>query len=289
MKILFLQGFIHHKNKYALSQYKNIQYFSISQVSDLDKLDLSQYDCIYSPSIPINAAKYPNIKFIFGPHFSVFPDKNQMAIIRSENAIYSQPSEWAAQVWCDSPYCQDIQIKQIPFAVDINRFCEMHPINKRNQVFIYYKNRNPDEIKFVFNILQKRGIGGKVFQYGNYNEAEYLSYLQQSKYGIWIDAHESQGFALEEALSCCVPLLVWNVQSMNQEYRSTYPDIKATTVPYWDDRCGEVFYNADEFESKLELFLSKLGTYSPRDYIIENLSSEVCEKHLVKAIQEIGK
>jgi hypothetical protein len=60
-------------------------------------------------------------------------------------------------------------------------------------------------------------------------------------------------------------------------------------VPYWDDRCGEVFYNADEFESKLELFLSKLGTYSPRDYIIENLSSEVCEKHLVKAIQEIGK
>jgi hypothetical protein len=255
----------------------------------LDKLDLSQYDCIYSPSIPINAAKYPNIKFIFGPHFSVFPDKNQMAIIRSENAIYSQPSEWAAQVWCDSPYCQDIQIKQIPFAVDINRFCEMHPINKRNQVFIYYKNRNPDEIKFVFNILQKRGIGGKVFQYGNYNEAEYLSYLQQSKYGIWIDAHESQGFALEEALSCCVPLLVWNVQSMNQEYRSTYPDIKATTVPYWDDRCGEVFYNADEFESKLELFLSKLGTYSPRDYIIENLSSEVCEKHLVKAIQEIGK
>ena len=50
----------------------------------------------------------------------------------------------------------------------------------------------------------------------------FFNYLQNSKYGIWLDAHESQGFALQEALSCNVPLLVWNISSMNQEYNSTY-------------------------------------------------------------------
>ena len=290
MKILFLKGpgGIHHKNEYALSQYKNIQFYKINSMEDLDNLDLSQYDCVYSPSTPINASKYPGIKFIFGPHFSVFPDEHQMAIIKAPNAIYIQPSEWAAQVWRNSPYCAGIPIKPVSYAVDIDRFREVRPIQERNQVFVYYKSRNPVEIQFVLNILQKHGIGGKVFQYGKYTETEYLSYLQYSKCGIWVGRHESQGFAVEEALSMNVPLLVWDVKSMNQEYGFNYADIPATVIPYWDDRCGEVFYEGSEFESKLELFLSKLETYRPRDYIVEQLSPEACEKQLIKTIKEIG-
>ena len=289
MKILFFKGLgIHHKNEYALSQYKNIQFYPIGQISDLDQFDLSQYDCVYSPSTPIRSSKYPGIKFIFGPHFSVFPDEHQMDIIRAPNAIYSQPSEWVVQLWRNSPYCKGMTIKPIPFAVDINRFCEVRPANERNQVFVYYKSRNPNEIQFVLNILQKYGIGCKLFQYGKYIETEYLTYLQHSKYGIWVGRHESQGFAVEEALSVNVPLLVWDVKSMNQEYGFNYADIPATVLPYWDDRCGEVFYEGGEFESKLRIFLSKLDTYRPRDYIVEHLSPDVCENHLIKTIKEIG-
>ena len=61
-----------------------------------------------------------------------------------------------------------------------------------------------------------------------YPEEEYIKYLQESKYGIWLGAHESQGFALEEALAINVPLLVWNVKYMSQEVRSNYKDIFAT-------------------------------------------------------------
>lgn len=288
MKIIYLQSGMHHKNQHALTNYKNIQLFFINKPDDLDKIDLSQYDCVYSPSTPINASKYPSIKFIFGPHFNVFPDERQMNIIRAPNAVYIQPSEWAAQVWRNSSYCVGIPIVLMPFSVDIDRFCAIRPPDERTQVFVYYKGRAPNDIYFVLSVLEKRGVKGKVFQYGKYNESEYLTYLQQSRYGIWIDAHESQGFALEEALSCNVPLLVWNVKSMNQEYGQNYPDIPASTIPYWDGRCGEMFYNAGEFESTLDLFLSKLDTYSPRDYIVENLSPSICEKHLIKTIQEIG-
>lgn len=288
MKILFLNTYIHHKNEQALYRCKNISFYKIAKADDLDKIDLSQYDCVYSPSTPINASKYPNIKFIFGPHFSVFPDERQMNMIRAPNTIYIQPSEWASQVWRNSSYCVGIPIESMPFCVDIDRFCVIRPPDERTHVFVYYKNRAPNDIYFILSMLEKHGIRGKVFQYGKYNEYEYLAYLQQSRYGIWVDAHESQGFALEEALSCNVPLLVWNIKSMNQEYGSSYPDIPASTIPYWDSRCGEVFYQSNEFESTLDLFLSKIDTYSPREYIVENLSPEICEKKLIKTIQEFG-
>ena len=59
-----------------------------------------------------------------------------------------------------------------------------------------------------------------------YNETDYINYLKECKYGIWVDAHESQGFALEEALSLDVPLLVWNIKSLNQEYDALLKRIK---------------------------------------------------------------
>ena len=99
-----------------------------------------------------------------------------------------------------------------------------------------------------------------------------------------MDAHESQGFALQESLSCNVPLLVWNIKSMNQEYGQNYDDIPATTIPYWDERCGEYFYKIEELEDKFNLFLSKIELYKPREYILDNLSFEVCEQKLLNIL-----
>ena len=112
--------------------------------------------------------------------------------------------------------------------------------------------------------------------------------MKNSKFGIWIDAHESQGFALQEALSCNVPLLVWNISSMADEHNSNYPrHFVATTTPYWDERCGEQFYNVNDFHAKLNLFLSKLDGYKPREYILENMSFEKCEETFIENVNNI--
>ncbi len=99
--------------------------------------------------------------------------------------------------------------------------------------------------------------------------------------------HESQGFALEEALSCNIPLLVWNTQYMCQEHGSNYEKIHVLLFPYWDERCGEYFYQQEEFVKKYEEFLSKLDTYQPRQYILENLSMEKCAERWNKLILEL--
>ena len=285
MKILYLQNGMHHKNHHALTQYKNIQLHTINRPEDLDYIDLTQFDCVYSPATPINAHKYPATKFIFGPHFSVFPVEHQMNVIKSPNAIYIQPSEWAAQVWKDNVLCKNIRIETVPFAVDIDKF---HNSSKeKTHVFVYYKRRLPDEFNFVANTLKNLNIDFVFFNYGNYSESDYLDVLQKSKFGIILDAHESQGFAIEEALACNVPLLVWNVMSMNQEFKSKYSNISATTIPYWDERCGEFFYKKDEFIETFQRFLSKLNTYNPREFILETLTEYICEKKLIEIVEKM--
>lgn len=269
MNLLLIDIHLHIKNKIALFQYQ----FNITCIyhTNLNEIDLSKYDIVYSPHLPINVSLYPNTKFIFGPHFSVLPEKDKLDLIVGPNSTYIMPSDWVCDLWKSFNY--PITIKSIPFGVDTNKF---KPINTDSQeVFIYYKRRKPEELLFIQHAL--RNIHYKLFNYTeNYDEQSYLDCLQHAKYGIIIDASESQGFAIEEALSCNVPLLVWNVSSLNQTYGIQYDDYSATSIPYWDCRCGEFFYHQDEFEMMYKIFLNKLHLYKPRQYILDHLSIDKC-------------
>ena len=258
MKILFIQSTIHHKNLNFILNCKNIQFTIINSVNEINNYDLSTFDAVYSPCEPIDVSEYPNTKFIFGPHFSVFPDLNQMNIIKGDNSIYIQPSKWVVDLWYNSPICKDTKIIPFAFGVDTDKFNSNKHISEREKVFIYFKNRDPNDLKLVEDFLHNKNYDYQIFSYRNrYNEEDYLNYLNQSKFGIWVGGHESQGFALEEALSCNVPLLVWNVNSMKQEYGSNYNDFFATSISYWDERCGEYFYNSNDLENIYNIFISK--------------------------------
>lgn len=248
--------------------------------------DIENYDIIYSPNNPINANLYCNKKFIFGPHFSVFLDRKILSINNiHKKSVYIQPSNWARDVWINKDANNFLPIKTFPFPVDIEKFKSLDICNKENEVFIYFKRRKPDELQFIQNFLDQKNIKYKIFDYiKRYNEDDYLNTLQRAKYGIILDAHESQGFAIEEALSSNVPLLVWNVRFMSQEYGSRYENIPATTIPYWDERCGEYFYQQNEFEETYNKFISKIETYKPREYIIENLSPKKCAENFLELI-----
>jgi len=275
MKILIYTTIFHHKNKNGLEKILNSLKLEYKYGNIIEN-----YDIIYSPCIPIDTSKYPNKKFIFGPHFSIFPDNklNQINNIY-KNSILIIPSEWTLKLW-NNPY---IPVKLFPFPVNIDKFSLTE--TKKEKVFIYFKRRNPNELKYIENFLKNKNIQYTIFNYvKKYKEQDYITTLQQSKYGIWLGAHESQGFALQEALSCNVPLLVWNVKNINQEYGFNYPSIPATTIPYWDNRCGEFFYEQKDFLKTYDKFISNLNSYKPREYILENLSVEKCAENFMKLI-----
>ena len=289
MKILILSSSFHTKNKNGLiSVLNDLQYeYHFGNINDIPN-----YDVIYSPDYPLDPSNYPSKKFIFGPHFSVFPD-NKINIINNKhnNAIYIHPSKWAADVWINMGV-KHIPVKFMPFAINTKIFAPSSHESEtnRNSVFIYFKGRKIDELNFLKKILNQKNIEYKIFDYrSKYPEEEYINYLKKSKYGIWLGRHESQGFALEEALSTNIPLLVWDVTSMNQEEGYNYPDIFGTVIPYWDDRCGEFFYEKKDFECKYVEFINKLNTYEPRQFILENLSVKKCGEYLKELIDNISK
>jgi len=293
MKVLLLNKFFHKKNLHAFVNYKSIDCDIINTENEFYNTDLTPYDIIYSPSTPLPVKKYPYKKFIFGPHFDVFPDEFKMQMIEGKNSVYIQPSQWAVDTWKKNfIFTHNITILPMPFGVDTEEFSPTLSNKERTEVFIYFKRRNPDELYFLADKLNEKKIRFHFFEYGNYNEDDYKMILNNSKYGIWLGTHESQGFALEEALSCDVPLFVWEAVSMNQEYGKEYDNnynYPATTTPYWDSRCGNLFFSTNEFDKKFSDFLKKVenNEYSPRSYMVENLSIVECEKKFLQICDSI--
>jgi hypothetical protein len=307
---ILLVGWLHHKNLNALMKYKGIEVTNVNTLPDL----LDSFDLVYCPSSCVDVSLYPGVHFVFGPHLSIFPDASQLKLIRG--SVYLQPSSWVLDFWKGYDCCKDIRLRVLPFGVDTELFrplTDLHLFSfktpalravmsgegdadcassmrngvKKDNVFIYFKRRKPQELLFVENILNFYNVPYRIFAYGSYSEVEYIEYLKGAKYGIWLDAHESQGFALEEALSMNVPLLVWNIRVMSQEYGSSYPHIVATTIPYWDDSCGEVVYDWEDFTKVYSVFLSKLDSYRPREFVIKGLSVDVCSERFLDLVREV--
>ena len=73
---------------------------------------------------------------------------------------------------------------------------------------------------------------------------------------------------------------------MNKETNSNYHPIPCTSIPYWNQQCGEYFHHYHELASTFQTFQTKLEAkeYSPRQYIMDNLSVEKCAERFMVLI-----
>ena len=275
MKIFIYNTSFHFKNKNFIEYFINKYHTRVNNINDAD--------IIYSPDKYIDIHLYPTKKFIFGPHFSVFPNQvvSKFNNIHN-NAIYIQPSQPSVDTWQKEFNFKALPMKATAFGVDTQRFIG-NDKSTRNNIVVYYKSRDPKEIDVLIKFLNFKNLKYKIFSYQQkYSEEDFLSYIKTCKYGIVLGRHESQGFAIEEMLSCDVPLLVWGVTLRKQEYpyRNEYIHIKSnvSTVPYWSSECGELFYNYTELENSYNKFISNIEKYKPRQFILDNLSIEACSK-----------
>ena len=158
---------------------------------------------------------------------------------------------------------------------------------------VYIKRRHPAIVSHVCDFLRGKGITTlHTYKYGSYTEANYVRDLQRARFMVVLDAHESQGYALEEAMSCNIPLFVMDATSMydevNERGSSVYAYLRpkkltATSVPYWSDKCGVRFTDLSQRPAAFEDFTKKLdaGEFAPREYVLETLSPAVCMRRIL--------
>ena len=207
-------------------------------------------------------------------------------------AKYLQHSEWTTNIY--RPYFGE-KCATWPVGIDTEKW---QPANtsKEFDFLIYDKvlwEHEKYERKLIEPIrkeLRRRKLIFEEIRYGFYEEEDFRKKLAKCRAMIFLCEHESQGLACQECLATNVPVLAWDQGfwlDPNRLFWNT-PNITATSTPYFDKRCGLKFKTINEFSSVLNIFLENQikNLFSPRSYILENLTLEKSAKAFIALLNE---
>ena len=213
-------------------------------------------------------------------------------------ARYLQHSVWTNNIY--SRYYGEDHTDLWPAGIDTDKWSPNPHTTKKYDFLIYDKimwdkEQTRKELKLpILKKLDQLGLSYTEITYGNYKEAEYFDLLQQSKAMIFFCEHESQGFACCEALATNVPVFAWNQGQWLDPNRFAWGEIKpvpATSIPFFDDRCGMEFNGLAEFKESIALFWQKVtnNDFNPRSYILENLTLKKSAQKMLDIISSVYK
>lgn len=226
------------------------------------------------------------IKVVIGPNLFVKPAQIPKNLNLSR-AVYLQPSRWTDDFWKAFGFTS-CPTEVWPAGIDTNEFVFSSLAKK--YILIYFKQRSQVELEFIKKELQSRKLEYKVITYPKYSEKEYKKLLAEARYCIWLGRHESQGIALEEALSCNVPMVVCDINHIGDwtapikemaQFTEKENKFIATSAEYFDVSCGVKINQLTEFSSALDSMEKRLMQFRPREYILQNLSLEKQAKDLI--------
>ena len=217
---------------------------------------------------------------IIGPQVWLFDGYGQFLI---ENQNYYKkiiaPSEWVKNKFITKFNLPEDKLAVWPVGIE-----EFNNIREPNyDCLIYFKRRDQSELDAVKKFLVSNGLSYRMVEYGGYNEDGFKLLVNSAKFCFLINGTESQGIAVQEIMSMGVPIIAWDIKEwldQGEAYR-----VPATSIPYWDERCGEVFFNIDELDVTFSKFYATLDQYDPKAFIKDNLSFECSVKTLLDILR----
>jgi glycosyltransferase involved in cell wall biosynthesis len=222
------------------------------------------------------AALRSSERVVLGPNMWVLP-ADVPPELRLASSVSLQPCEWARQLWLDLGFTR-CPIAVWPVGIDTDEF---QPIDSaaRTHVLVYHKDRTAEGLKAILDAVYAAGVPYDLVVYPYYREAEYKAALRRARFVIWHGRHESQGLALQEAMACDIPVLVADVGHLSDaryQHAGFSADIltSVTAAPYFDDRCGLKVAGVREVSAALGVMSEAWRSFSPRQYVVQNLSLE---------------
>jgi len=217
---------------------------------------------------------------IIGPQVWMFDGYGQFLI---ENQNYYKkiiaPSEWVKNKFITKFNLPEDKLAVWPVGIE-----EFDNIREPNyDCLIYFKRRDQSELDAVKKFLNSNGLSYRMVEYGTYGEDGFKQLVNSAKFCFLINGTESQGIAVQEIMSMGVPIIAWDIKEwldQGESYR-----VPATSIPYWDERCGEVFFNIDDLEVTFSKFYATLDQYDPKAFIKDNLSFECSVKTLLDILR----
>jgi len=235
----------------------------------------AKYKGYLQPSHPgfLNSWVKNNQKVLMGPNLFVLPtDSPELCKGFTDFVV---PGQWVKDKYKKFDLLKEKNIHVWPVGIDTD---EWSPVDKNDEqkfdCLIYHKNRGQRDLAVTEAICRKYNLSFKTLKYGEYDENDLKITAPKSKFAILVNGTESQGIAYMQILSTNTPCYVFNKTSWTAEDKSI--TVPATSIPYWDERCGSASNDVDL--KHFEEFLEKLNTFSPREYILENHTLEKSAK-----------
>lgn len=252
--------------------------------------DLRHMDDSYELVLCLTAFHPPesfprSCKVVYGPHLFVFPDDTRHPIhsytYEKDRFFYNCLTEWNAHIF--RTLAPELSLTPIacPFGLDMDSIEIAPPARARSKILVYCKARHPSCLDAVLRFLEEKQQSVVVLKYGAYHDSDFKQQLKDAKMVVWIGSHESQGFAFQETQASNIPILVWDVTSVNDEYNYGWPyasyiqrghPLLATTANCWSDACGIKIHDASELEQAFASMNERIDTFTPRDFIQPTLS-----------------
>ena len=214
---------------------------------------------------------------IIGPQVWLFDTYGQFLIEHQD--YYKKmiaPSQWVKDKFINKFNLPENKISVWPVGIETFN-------NERDITYdclIYFKRREEKELDAVKQFLDSKNLTYKMVEYGRYGEDGFKNLVNQAKFCFLINGTESQGIAVQEIMSMGVPIIAWDIKEwldQGEAYR-----VPATSIPYWDERCGEVFFNIDELEETFNKFYAIINEYDPKGFIEDKLSFEKTVEQLME-------
>ncbi len=233
-------------------------------------------------------------KNVLGPNLVLLPQ--DLPTRRTfPNSLYLQPCPFPVSMWQIQGFTQ-CPLRSWPVGIDTDEFPARAQVPQNAPVLVYFKERSPEELEQVLTALQRCGMDCQVIRYGSYTQSDYLAALQTCSFVVWLGRQESQGIALQEALATNVPILVLDATSLFQQFppekpRQLFPShlesVRTSSAPYFDERCGIKVDSLDHLEESLALMREELHTFTPGEFVRENLSLEKQAREFIGFFEEL--
>ena len=243
--------------------------------------------CLHNPKL---FREYWDEIDIVGPNSFVIPTPEET----SHFSDFLVPSQWVKDTYSTYECMKDkaIHIWSVGIDTDTWKPSSISPDLRPIDCMVYYKNADLALMKEVEHLCVKNNLTTGLLRYGTYKEEALKQAMSIAKFCILVTRTESQGLAYMQMLSSGMPCFVFEKPEWDDQ--APIGVCPATSVPYFDDRCGEKVLQSASLEEKekaFSTFLEKFRNdyYNPRKYIIDNHTLEASAKRLIEILEGVKK
>jgi hypothetical protein len=225
-------------------------------------------------------------KLLAGPNLMVRSNEVNHLLASPEIDICIVPCDWVKNAYREDEISLKNRIQSWYAGVDTDFWCPPVKKSASNNVLIYCKLNQSGYEQFyqkVEEILRKNQWVPVRICYGSYSSEQFKQLLSKVAFSVFLSRSESQGIAYAESWSMGVPTLCWDPNEPLWIQGKCYWPV--ASCPYINPNVGASWKNFDELEGLVKSIKDLLPAFSPREWVLQNMSDEVSAQLLLKIVQ----